>query len=146
MAVKIREYWFGGLMALFVVLFLLFVAVVAAAPHNDAQMRGFTPCTYVMAEELNAGAGSKKMWQVISAVGHGYLCYAGVMREGVERWAAGSQPTPWANYMFAAETYLAKPGESEPLSEELLKANRLDDEEENETFLQNDEIKESIDE
>lgn len=133
-------------MALFVVLFLLFVAVVAAAPHNDAQMRGFAPCTYTMAEDLNAGAGSKKMWQVISAVSHGYLCYAGVMREGVELWAAGRQPTPWANYMFEAETYLAKSGESEPLSEELLEANRLDDAQDDAKFLQNNEIKESINE
>lgn len=145
MAVKIREYWFGGLMALFVVLFLLFVAIVATAPHNDARMRGFAPCTFVMAEELNAAAGERKIWEVMTVIGKGYLCYAGVMRLGAELWAEGKQPTPWANYMFTPETYLALPDESEPFSEDLLKANLLDEDEKS-SFEDNEEIKENDDE
>lgn len=144
MAVKIREYWFGGLMALFVVLFLLFVAIVATAPHNDAKMRGFAPCTYVMAEELSAAAGGRKVWEVMTVIGRGYLCYAGVMRKGVAFWVDGKQPTPWANYMFEPETYLAAPDESEPFSEDLLKANLLD-EEENSSFDVNEKIMENDD-
>lgn len=144
MALKIREYWFGGLMALFVLVFLLFVAVVAAAPHNDAKMRGFAPCTYTMAEELSKASGERKVWEVMTAVGKGYVCYAGVMRQGAELWVAGKQPTPWANYMFEPDTFLAKPEESEPFSEDLLKAN-LFDEEEKSSFEDNEQIKENDD-
>lgn len=131
-------------MALIVVLFLLFVTVVAVAPHNDMKMRGFAPCTIVMAEELNVGGSQQKIWEVMSAVGGGYLCYAGVMREGMSLWLEGKQPTPWANYLFEPETYIASPEESEPLSEELLKANLLD-EEEGEPLSVNVETKESTD-
>lgn len=144
MAVKIKEYWFGGLMALMVVLFLLFVVVVAVAPHNDMKMRGFAPCTVMMAEELNISAGQKKMWEVMSAVSGGYLCYAAVMREGASLWLEGKQPTPWANYLFEPETYIVSPEESEPLSEDLLKANLLDEEDE-EPLSVNVETKESTD-
>ena len=141
MAVKIREYWFGGLMALVVVLFLLFVVIVASAPHNDLKMRGFTPCTFVMAEELNAAAGQRKTWEVMTVIGKGYLCYAGVMREGVELWLDGKQLTPWANYMFKPDTYIVAPEESEPFSEELLKANMLD-EDDGESLIVNEDNKE----
>lgn len=144
MAVKIREYWFGELMALIVVLFLLFVTVVAVAPHHDMKMRGFAPCTMAVAEELNISASQKKIWEVMSAVGSGYLCYAAVMREGVSLWLDGEQTTPWANYMFEPETYVVSPEESEPLSEELLKANLLDEEDE-EPLSVNVETKESVD-
>ena len=131
-------------MALFVLLFMLFVGVVASAPHNDAGMRGFAPCTFVMAEELNAAAGEHKVWEVMTVIGKGYLCYAGVMRQGAELWAEGKQSTPWANYLFKPETYVAVPDESEPFSEDLLKANMLD-EEENTTFGDNENNKENSD-
>ena len=131
-------------MALIVLVFLLFIVVVAIAPHGDMKMRGFAPCTVTMAEELNAGAGQKKMWEVISGVGRGYLCYAAVMREGVSLWLEGKQTTPWANYMFVPETYVASKEESELFSEDLLNANLLD-EEEGEPFIINTEIKENID-
>ncbi len=129
-------------MALIAALCLLFVAVVASAPHNDAKMRGFAPCTYQMAEELSQAAGQHKMRNVITGVGRGYWCYVGVMRLGAVQWAAGKQPTPWANYLFEPETYLAAPGESEPFSEDLLKANMLDDDESGLMDV-NDENKES---
>lgn len=138
----IKEYWFGGLMAFIVLLCLLFVVMVASAPHNDAKMRGFAPCTFVMAEELSTAASEHKVWQVMTAVGKGYICYAGVMRQGVDLWLDGKQPTPWANYMFKPETFVASAEESEPLSDDLLKANLLD-EEENKSFDVNDENKES---
>lgn len=145
MALKVREYWFGGVMTLVVVLFLLFVVIVAVAPHNDMKMRGFAPCTYQMAEELNASASGKKIWEVMSAVGGGYLCYAGVIRRGVSLWMERKQSTPWANYMFEPETYTATAEESEPLSEDLLNANLLDDNDEDKTFLGNNDIKENVD-
>ena len=66
------------------------------------------------------------------------------MRQGAELWAEGKQSTPWANYLFKPETYVAAPDESEPFSEDLLKANMLD-EEENTTFGDNENNKENSD-
>lgn len=132
-------------MALFVGLFLLFIVVVAVAPHNDEKMRGFTPCTMMMAEELNMSASQKKIWDVMASVNRGYLCYAAVMREGVGLWLDGKQPNPWANYMFQPESYVATVEESEPFSKDLLDANLLDDQE-GESFIINTEIKENTDE
>ncbi|MCM1323760.1 MAG: hypothetical protein NC218_06325 [Acetobacter sp.] len=145
MAVRFREYWFGGLLGLFVVLFLLFVVVVAMAPHNDMKMRGFAPCTYQMTTELNLAAGERQIWDVMSTVGKGYWCYAGVMRMGMAKWYAGEQETPWANYFFVPLTDVATPEESEPFSEDLLKANLLEDNGKS-SFIVNEENKESIDE
>lgn len=100
MVKKIKEYWFGGMMALLVLFCLVFVAVVGVAPHNDAKMRGFSPCTYQMAADLSDAGAQKRVWGVFAAVGGGYLCYAGVMREGAELFFKHRQPTPWANYLF----------------------------------------------
>ncbi len=144
MATKIKEYWFGGLLALFIILFLLFVVVVAIAPHNDREMRGFSGCTYDMAVELNEVSAEKRFLAVMKVVGEGYLCYAGVMRDGVLLWLDGRQETPWANYFFDQDDSV----EGEAISEELMNANLLDEEEEGEnSFLLNDEIeiKENVD-
>ncbi len=131
---KIKEYWFGILLLIGAVLFLLFVALVAAAPHDDAQMRGFTPCTYEMAEELSLQGGQKKIWGVLGAVTDSYFCYAGVVWSGVGLWLDGKQPTPWTNYLFASENFKVPAGMSEPFSKDLIKANRLDDAEDSATI------------
>ena len=145
MAIKIREYWFGLLMIVWVVVTLLFVLIVAIAPHNDIKMRGFTPCTYDMAGAVSDAGSSRHFWGVMSGVGKGYLCYARVMKQGFALWIKGEQPTFWSNYLFEPEVYDATPAESEPLSKELLNANLLDDEEES-TVWQGNTSKESIDE
>ncbi len=123
----LKEYWFGILLLLFVVVFMLFIAIVAVAPHNDAKMRGFAPCTYQMVYELGQYGEEKHVGKVFSAVSDGYFCYAGVMADGIVVWLGGQQKTPWANYMFKAETFEVPPELDEPFSEDLLKANRLDE-------------------
>ena len=142
MALRIKEHWFGMLLAFVVLLFLLFIIVVLRAPHNDARMRGFTPCTYAMAEELTQASSARGFGTVAGAVTSGYFCYAKVMAEGVKLWLAGKQSTPWENYLFEAEKFMISPTDSEPFSDDLLNANLLDVEEES-TFLQND-IKENV--
>lgn len=132
-------------MMLFVTITLLFVIVVAVAPHNDIKMRGFTPCTYDMAGEINEAGATRSLWGVMSGVGRGYLCYARVMKQGAMLWIKGEQPALWSNYLFEPEVYAATPAESEPLSKELLNANLLDDDEEP-TVWQGNTSKESIDE
>lgn len=125
----LAKHWFGVLVSLIVVVFFCFVLVVGLAPHNDAKFRGFTPCTLAMAEELNDISSSPKMGQVMIAINKGYWCYALVMFEGAKNWLNGRQDTPWANYIFEPETFLATGDEAEPFSEELLKASLLENEE-----------------
>lgn len=128
---KIRDYWFGILLALMIFVWLSFIVIVAVAPHDDYRMRGFAPCTYTLAERLSTMTEEKRMSSVISYIGAAYSCYASVMREGLVLWSEGKQPTPWANYLFYAEDpFLIPAEESEPLSEELLKANLLDEDDE----------------
>lgn len=131
---KIKEYWFGMLLFALSAIFLVFVAIVAAAPHDDLKMRGFTPCTYQMAYDVNLYATQSDVTGVLGAITKSYVCYAAVMGEGVKLWLDGKQPTPWANYFFKADTFKIPEELSEPFSEDLLKANRLDDADERDIF------------
>ena len=142
MVEKVKEYWFGLLLFIFSLVFLIFVAIVAAAPHDDAKMRGFAPCTYIMAQELNVYASQRDVLGVLGTVTQSYICYAKIMKEGVELWIRGKQSTPWENYFFKADNFKVPQDLSEPFSEDLLKANRLNEDEPNDIFqdYQNREI------
>lgn len=136
MVKALKEYWFGILLLTAALLFLIFAAVVAAAPHDDAKMRGFTPCTYRLAQELSIHGAGRRIWGVLGAVGESYACYAGVVADGVGLWLEGKQPRPWSNYFFESENFKVPPELSEPFSEDLLKANRLDGPESSEDLWQ----------
>ena len=124
---KIKEYWFGGLIGIFMLLFLVFVVVIAIAPHNDDEQRGFGVCTTDMAYELNMYGGQKKIWGVMGAIFDSYVCYIKVMRDGVHNWVEGKQKTPWENYLFEPKTMEIDKKLSEPYSKDLIKANKLND-------------------
>ncbi len=132
-------------MVAWVAITLLFVLIVAIAPHNDVKMRGFAPCTYDMAGQINEAGAARSLFGVMSGVGRGYLCYAEVMKQGIVRWINGEQPAIWSNYLFEPEVYDVAPEESEPLSKELLNANLLDDENET-TVWQGNTNKENVNE
>ena len=137
MVKTIKEDWFGILLCTLSAIFLVFVAIVAAAPHDDLKMRGFAPCTFQMAYDLNLYSTQSDIAGVLGAIAESYVCYAAVMGEGVKLWLNGKQPTPWANYFFEPETLKVPEEMSEPFSEELLKANRLDDEGEEQGIFEN---------
>ena len=139
----IREHWFGLILSVFVFVCLIITTLIGIAPHNDAEMRGFTPCTYQMTFEFNQ-MEKVKMRDVVESIGHGYSCYLGVMGEGVHAFLAGKQSTPWANYLFVPENIEEGNVDSEPFSEDLLKANVLDEDEKSD-FLEQDDIKENND-
>ncbi len=126
---KIREYWFGGLLGLFMLLFILLVVIVACAPHNDEKGRGFSGCTYDMVYELNIYGGQKKVWGVVGAIFNSYVCYVKVMRDGFHNFVDGKQATPWENYFFEPYTMNVDENLSEPISKELIDANKLNDSE-----------------
>lgn len=144
MALKFREYWFGFFLGAMVFVALLFVVVVMLAPHNDAKMRGFSPCTVRMAADLNAAGAERDLLGTVASVGKGYACYAAVIAEGASLWLKGMQPSFWSNYMFEPEIDIGATlsEESEPFSEDLIRANLLD-EEERDIFITNDNVKEN---
>lgn len=148
MAVKSRDTWFYIFLAVLVVFFMGFAAIVAISPHNDAKMRGFTPCTLELADELSSMGGEGKIWGVLGAVGKSYLCYAGVIRQSTEGWLKGQLPTPWAGYLFEPEVVSGlEDEESAEFYDELNDANLLDDAEDGEEVESiAEEIKENTDE
>lgn len=91
---------------------------------------------------LPAGAGAqrqgagRRIWGVLGAVGESYVCYAALLRTASGfGWTANS-PAPWSNYFFESENFKIPPELSEPFSEDLLKANRLDGRETSEDLWQ----------
>lgn len=124
----IKNYWFELLLGLCVILFLLFSVVITMAPHNDEKGRGFTKCTSHMAFELQQ-TEKLSVLQIAKMVSKGYWCYASVMGDGVHLFIQNKQPTPWSNYLFYEERTDKKDDANEGFSEDLLKANLLDDEE-----------------
>ena len=125
----IKNYWFELLLGLCLVLFLLFSLVVGIAPHNDAKGRGFTKCTSEMIFVLQQ-TDKLSVMKAVKMVGEGYWCYALVMKEGVTLFVEGKQKTPWSNYLFEEERFDDEQGdEGEGFSQDLLKANLLNDKE-----------------
>lgn len=126
---KIRQCWFGFLLAVFMVGFLALSIIVAIAPHNDDKMRGFAPCTYEMANNIGVYSAERNVMGVVGAISSSYKCYLDVMGKGVENWYNDKQDTPWENYIFEPVSMEIPNELSEPFSEELLKANKLDEKE-----------------
>ena len=121
-------------------LFIAFITIVALAPHNDGEMRGFTPCTYQLVDHLN---GQEKIGalDVLGEVNATYLCYFSVIKDGMTLYRQGKQPTPWANYMFEPSDETMEDLELYP--QDLLDANLLDNEKPEE--LLDNQIKENED-
>ncbi|MBE6462474.1 MAG: hypothetical protein E7005_01795 [Alphaproteobacteria bacterium] len=140
----IKKYWFGCILSVFSLFVLGVVLVVSIAPHNDKEMKGFSVCTYGMANELSVYSAKKDILGVVQAIVESYVCYVGVMFEGLSLWSKGEQKTPWENYLFEQVDFTEFEDEDvEPISEDLLKANKLNDEE---GRVFDFSIKESIDE
>lgn len=123
----LKDYWFGILMSCLVFFCLLFAVIIAVAPHNDAKMRGFTPCTYQIAADLGQ-VEKPQLSAVLKIFGTGYECYFSVIVQGTKQYFAGQQKTPWANYFFEPIIVDETEEEGEALSQELIDANMLDDE------------------
>lgn len=136
----LKQFWFEVILAFVILVFLVFMAIIIAAPHNDAKMRGFAPCTYEMAFRINYGNTNNphlaekgqthpKVVDVLSIITIGYVCYLKVIKDGFYQYLENQQPTPWANYFFTPEILSENDADVEPFSEDLLRANMLDDEE-----------------
>lgn len=126
---KIRDNWFGIFIGCLIFVSAFMVAIVSIAPHNDDEMRGFSKCSYELAQDLSVYSAKKDVLGVMEAVFGGYWCYGEVIVEGGKLFLQGKQETPWSNYIFEVDNMEIPPKLSEPFSEDLIKANKLDDEE-----------------
>ena len=73
--------------------------VMYLSPRQDAEERGFIPCTKQLVLALqNCRAG--KLGCPLKLLVKDMGCNIGVVGTGVADWFAGKQPTPWANYLF----------------------------------------------
>lgn len=118
--------YFSGLLSFIVLLVVGSITIISIAPHNDAKMRGFTPCTYEMGVKLSDPRANVGLQYAFRVVMQSYVCYGKVIKDGVELWLAGEQEKPWDNYLFEPEIWDVPSELEEPFSEDLLKANKLD--------------------
>ncbi len=126
---KIRDNWFGIFIGCLIFVSVLLVGIVSIAPHNDDEMRGFSKCSYELAQDLSVCSAGKDVLGVMGAVFDGYWCYGKVIVKGGVLFLQGKQDTPWSNYIYKVDNMEIPPKLSEPFSDDLLKANKLDDEE-----------------
>ncbi len=94
----IKHHWFGLIISLFMLAYLLVFVLVLFAPRYDEQKRGFIPCTEIMAEELIFC--DNNAWCMLKTIGKNTWCDTKVVARGFGQWLKGEQKTPWANYIF----------------------------------------------
>ena len=94
----IKHHWFGLIISLFMLAYLLVFVLVLFAPRYDEQKRGFIPCTEIMAEELIFCDSSA--WCMLKTIAKNTWCDTNVVAKGFGQWIKGEQKTPWANYLF----------------------------------------------
>lgn len=96
----IKTHWFGLLISIFVLFYMLVSTLVLIAPRKDSELRGFTACTEVFALEVKACDGSKC---VLKKIVSNSWCDIKVVCSGFADWVSGKQPRPWSNYLFDLE-------------------------------------------
>ncbi len=97
----VKHHWFGLILSLFMLAYLLVFVLVLLSPRYDAQKRGFIPCTEAMAERLIDCDNSA--WCMLKTIAENSWCDARVVGSGFKNWLQDKQETPWANYLFEPE-------------------------------------------
>lgn len=97
----LKHHWFGLILSLFMLAYLLVFVLVLLSPRYDMQKRGFIPCTEAMAERLiDCDNGA---WCMLKTIVRNGWCDAEVIGGGFRMWLRGEQKTPWAKYLFEPE-------------------------------------------
>ena len=98
----IKYHWFGLIISIFLGLFFIEFFLVLFSPHQDSQNRGFVPCTYEMAEQIESCNNGK--FCILKAIAQNYVCDGRVIITGFSDWMSGKQPRPWSNYIFTPDS------------------------------------------
>lgn len=90
---------FDTFLAALIAFTIYLIAVLSVSPKNDAQNRGFIPCTKELVVQVSeCGRGS--LWCMAKGIWQDTKCNVKVVASGVKMWMWREQPTPWANYLF----------------------------------------------
>lgn len=146
----IKNHWFGLLGGIVIFVFMSVFVLVLLSPRQDAQNRGFIPCTRRLAEKLLDCPEDRKIRCLFGAITRNTWCDMKVIGRGFSGWLSGKQPAPWSNYIFIPESVrdetFDKDAEAEYLKNnpspaaEMQKLQKLNEE------LENEIIREEIDE
>ena len=93
-------YFLLGAFMLFVVYLTVMLAI---SPKQDRQKRGFIACTEQLVLDV-AECERGSIFCPLKYLGHDMACNTAVILDGFGAWLRGRQPTPWANYLFVAES------------------------------------------
>lgn len=93
---KILYYYCLGMLVFFVAYLSVALAI---SPKNDAQKRGFIPCTQDLVLEVSL-CERGKITCPLGALWSDTKCNIHVVFDGLGAWIKARQPTPWANYLF----------------------------------------------
>lgn len=93
-------YFLLGIFMLFVVYLTVMLAI---SPKQDRQKRGFIACTEQLVLDV-AECERGSILCPLKYLGHDMACNTAVILDGFGAWLRGRQPTPWANYLFVAES------------------------------------------
>lgn len=98
-----KEYWFGMLTSLILLMGFLFFLLVLLSPRQDIQKRGFIPCTETLAQNILDCPAETKYRCIFAEIMQNSWCDIKVIGLGFTNWIRGRQSTPWANYIFKPE-------------------------------------------
>lgn len=88
----LKHHWFGLILSLFMLAYLLVFVLVLLSPRYDMQKRGFIPCTEAMAERLiDCDNGA---WCMLKTIVRNGWCDAEVIGGGFRMWLRGEQKRP----------------------------------------------------
>ena len=117
----IKTHWFGLISGVVVFVFMGVFVLVLLSPRQDAQKRGFIPCTHELADRLLNCESDKKISCLFGAILRNTWCDMKVIGQGVANWFDGKQKTPWSNYIFIPEAELSDVFDTETAKEYLKK-------------------------
>lgn len=103
---KLLYYYCLGLFVAFIVYMTI---VMYISPRQDAEKRGFIPCTEELVHNLS-GCETGKMGCAMGYLWDDMQCNVSVVLSGLGAWVKGQQPTPWANYLFVPVTEAEQEG------------------------------------
>ena len=103
---KLLYYYCLGLFVAFIVYMTI---VMYISPRQDAEKRGFIPCTEELVHNLT-GCETGKMSCAMGYLWDDMQCNISVVLNGFGAWVKGQQSTPWANYLFEPVTEAEQEG------------------------------------
>lgn len=98
----IKRHWFGLIVIIVALIYLIMFLLVMLSPRQDKFDRGFIPCTKQMVSEIFNCKKNKYFCMATAIIKNG-TCDAKVIFTGLNGWIEGKQPTPWHNYLFTPE-------------------------------------------